>query len=148
MRTWLLLAASLLCLTSLPLHAQPACPALGPVTGIARDGARISFDAVTQWVPPPAPAVCTPALCDIPTPTQISYTVYERVGTTDNVVCTTVNLGTTLAALSVGVHTWLVDARTPKSTPPNTPSAKAGPVSKTVDPAPTTPGLPGNLTVQ
>lgn len=149
-RPWRIALALLMsCVAPLAI-AQTTCPALGPTTGIPRDSARLSWDPVTQWQPTGTPPVCpgTPANCNIPTPTGIVYTVYERVGTVDTVVCTTTNLGTTLAGLSVGTHFWLATAKTPQSNPPNIESSKAGPVSKVIDPPLTTPGQPGNITVQ
>lgn len=147
-RPWWFVAA--LAFVSSIAIAQTTCPALGPTTGIARDEARISWGAVTQWAPVGNPPVCpgNPPSCVIPTPTQISYVVYERVNNVDTVVCVTTALGTTLAGLSVGTHSWLATAKTPLSNPPNVESTKAGPVSKTIDPPLTTPGQPGGITVQ
>lgn len=124
-----------------------ACPAFafgqtcGPAVPdpVPRDALRLNWNAVTTWVAPPGG--------NIPTPTQVTYSVYKMVGTVASLVCTTTALSAGITGLPVGEHCHAVTAKTPLSVPANTESARSQTVCKTIEPQPLTPAAPGGFTV-
>jgi hypothetical protein len=128
-----LIASLALACFALPAFAQlPACPA-APADPIPRDQARLA------WV---RPGAMTDGNVIAPT-VVITYTVYERVGTTDTARCTTTNTSAGQTGLTDGAHTWVVTARIGSGLE----SAKSGSASKTIPPSTTTPAPPTNVTV-
>jgi hypothetical protein len=144
MRILLIIAA--IAIAGVARAQPPVCAAAPAVGSIPWDAVRLSWDAVTTWAPP-APTPLPAGWPNIPTPTNITYIVYERVGVNDTAVCTTTGLAAGVLNLAAGVHSWLVTARTPRSTPPNIESIKAGPVTKD-NVQPVIPSTPGNIAVQ
>lgn len=127
------LLAALLVLACPTLAFGQACPA-APADPVPRDQARLSWDRPGYYADG---TVIGPAV-------GIIYTVYERVGTTDTVRCTTTAVTAGQSGLSDGAHAWVVTARV--GTGPE--SAKSGSASKTIAPAPIVPpGPPTNVTV-
>lgn len=121
--------AALLLLTSFSVQAQ-TCPA-SPADPVPRDAARLSWTRPTTNTDGSAIAATT----------VLTYTVYERVGTTDTMRCTTTTVTAGQVGLAVGSHTWVVTARI--GTGPESPKSNAA--TKTIPEA--TPGAPGNVTV-
>lgn len=125
MRLFIALAALLLAGQSFAQN----CP-VAPADPVPRDAVRLN------WVRPTANTDGTA----IPAATVITYSLYERSGTTDTVRCTTANVSAGQSGLTVGAHTWVVSAKV--GTGPE--SAKSNTASKTIQ-APT-PNPPANLT--
>lgn len=132
-----LIAAVVFLLASFELHAQ-TCPA-APADPIARDALRLNWNAVTTWTVPPGG--------NIPTPTQVTYTVYKMVGTTATLQCTTTALSAGVLGLPVGDACFAITAKTALSNPPNTESGRTATVCRTIPPPLTTPAVPGGFTV-
>jgi hypothetical protein len=130
--------AALFLFAALPSFAQTACPT-APADPVARDALRLNWSAVTTWVNPPGG--------NIPTPTQITYSVYRMVGTAATLVCTTTATSAGQFSLPVGDSCYAVTAKTPKSTPANVESARTATICKTIQPEPTTPEAPSGFTI-
>jgi len=129
MRYLIALASLLLTVDSL---AQ-TCPT-PPADPVPRDQARLS------WVRPTTNSDGSALAASV----VLTYTLYERVGTTDTARCTTSAVTAGQTGLSDGAHTWVVTARV--GTGPE--SVKSTAASKTIPPAPVVPpGPPTNITV-
>lgn len=125
----------LLALLPLSVFAQ-ACPP-APADPVARDQVRLNWPAVSTWAQGG----------NIPTPTQITYSVYEIVAGANVKRCTTTSLAAGQLALSTGAHSWVVTAITPLSTPPNVESGPSPIGTKTIAPPNQTPAPPASLSV-
>jgi hypothetical protein len=125
------------------LVALFASPAFGQTCGpsvpdpVPRDALRLNWTAPTTWAEGG----------NIPTPSQLTYTVYRMVGTTPTLLCTTVALSAGLTGLPVGQQCYALTAKTPLSVPANTESVRTATVCKTIAPPPLTPNPPGSFTI-
>lgn len=132
-----LIVAVLLAFVTLPALGQTC--AAGPADPVPRDALRLNWNATTTWVVPPGG--------NIPTPTQVLYSVYRMVGTVATLTCTTTALNAGFTALPVGDQCYAVTARTPLSNPPNNESPRTATICKTIEPPQTTPATPGSFTI-
>lgn len=117
----------LLCVMCAPALAQ-TCP-VAPADPVPRDAARLIWTAPTTNTDGTAIAG------------TLTYTVYERVGTTDTLRCTTTATSAGQIGLTAGTHTWVLTARV--GTGPE--SVKTAPASKTI--AAPTPNPPSSILI-
>lgn len=115
--------------------AQTTCPA-APTSPVARDAVRFTLTPPTTWVQ------------GGPIVGPLTYTLYELVGTTWTVRCTTSSVTFGQTGLAVGDHTWAVTAKTPASFPANVESVRSNNAGRTIEPAPLTPNAPITFTVE